>query len=524
VKLQTSKSFVIKKTAQMSFWSLVSRIFGIAREILQAKFLGVSEVSDAFLTASGIPNMLRKIFEEGGITSALVPHLVKVVHDGGKKRASELMTAVLLIFEFVMVLCCVGVWVFPHSVIAFFAPGFSAAQVATTIPFLRLMFPSVLFFSGSNILASGLQSIHHFMIPAMGPAIYNVVYVSGVAVCLGYSLPAEILALIMVVAGCAKFISRFLGYFWYGFHLRLPSAQCLHDFGIVMQRFLPCLLNFGALEISILLDKRLTSFLPKGSVSLLYYAQRFSMLPYSMLAVALATVLLSHFSLTAIKNPKRMQFFLLESSKLAVWFALPLMAIMMFVAMPLFADLMLKGRATPEEINIATRLLTVLLCAFPFQVLNKIMTSIFYAKNDTSAPMWTVVFSMALATACNYVLIGKFGIFAMTIGTIVGTLAKSLILAVVLNRKHGVLWPFGLFLRFLGQLVFQFLFGVCIFGFLYAMLGQLLERTSVASFFCAGAMGYWILVLSSFALTMTILWLSHRKFGLRLYLMPLHTD
>ena len=524
MKTQTSKSFVIKKTAQMSFWSLVSRVFGIAREIMQAKFLGVSDVSDAFLTASGIPNMLRKIFEEGGITSALVPHLVKVVHDGGKKRASELVTAVLLIFEFVMVLCCVGVWVFPSSVIAFFAPGFSPAQVATTIPFLRLMFPSVLFFSGSNILASALQSTHHFMIPAMGPALYNVVYVSGVALCLGYFLPVEILALIMVIAGSVKFISRLFAYFWYGFSFRMPTATCLHDLGIVMRRFLPCLLNFGALEISILLDKRLTSFLPKGSVSLLYYAQRFSMLPYSMLAVALATVLLSHFSLTAIKNPKRLTFFLLESSKLATWVAVPMMVVMMFVATPLFADLMLKGRATPEEMSIAARLLTVLLCAFPFQVLNKIMTSILYAKNDTSTPMWTVVFSMLLATSCNYLLIDRLGIFAMTIGLLINTLTKGLILAVVLYQKHGVLWPVRPFLRFLGQFIFQFLCGVCIFSFLYAMLGLLLERTSVASFFCAGAMGYWILVLSSFALTMSILWLSHRKFGLRLYLMPLYTD
>lgn len=524
MKRQTSKSFVIKKTAQMSFWSLVSRIFGIAREIMQAKFLGVNDVSDAFLTASGIPNMLRKIFEEGGITSALVPHLVKVVHDHGKKRASELISSVFFIFEFLMLLCCIGVWVFPASVLSFFAPGFSSAQIAKTIPFLRFMFPSVLFFSGSNIVASGLQATHHFLIPAMGPALYNVVYVSGIFLCLGYSFPANILALVMVIAGAVKFLSRLFAYHWYGFVFRLPSAECWQDLGIVMRRFLPCLLNFGALEISILLDKRLTSYLPKGSVSLLYYAQRFSMLPYSMLAVALATVLLSHFSLTAIKNPKRMQFFLFESSKLATWFSLPMMAVMMFVALPLFADLMLKGSASPKEIGIAARLLMVLLCAFPFQVLNKIMTSVFYAKNDTAAPMWTVVFSMALGTLCNYLLIGRFGIFAIPIGTLVGTLIKCLILGVVLHLKHGIVWPIRAFLQFLGRFVFQFLFGLCVFGFLYVFLDALIQKTFMTQFFSAGAWGYWILVIGCFVLTMITLWFSLRKFGMRLYLMPSSTN
>lgn len=524
MRSQTNKNFVIKKTAQMSFWGFVSRVMGIAREILQGQLLGVNDVSDSFLTSSGIPNMLRKIFEEGGITSALVPHLVRVVHDHGKKRGSELVSAVLIIFESVMLLCCVGVWVFPHQVVHFFAPGFGAAQVASTITFLRVMFPSALFFAGSNIIASGLHAINQFFLPAAGPAIYNAVYLLGIGGCLWYCLPVEILAWIMMLAGAAKFISRLLGYFWYGFSLPIPTKACLHDLGIVMRRFLPCLLSFGALEISILLDKRLTSFLPKGSVSLLYYAQRFGALPYSILAVALATVLLSHFSLAAVKNPKRLPFFFFESCKLATWFSLPLMAFMMFLALPLFGDLMLKGRATPAEIATAARLLTVLLCAFPLQAINKIMTSIFYAKNDTSTPMWTVIFSMLCATLCNYALIGKMGIFAMALGILINTGIKSLILMALLYYKHRVEFPFRLFARFLGRLVFQFLFGVCIFGFLYATLGQLLERTSVASFFSVGALGYWILVLLSFALTLLILWLSHRKFGLRLYLMPHYAD
>lgn len=508
----------------MSFWGLISRVMGVFREVLQGQLLGVSEVSDAFLVSSGVPNMLRKIFEEGGVTSALVPHLVRVVHEGGKKRASELVSAVLILFEFLMVLCCVGVWVFPQQVVHFFAPGFASLQAERTVTFLRIMFPSALFFAGSSIVASGLHAINQFFLPAAGPAIYNTMYLSGIAVCLWYGLSAQALAWVMLCAGGVKFLSRLLGYFWYGFSLPLPTAACLYDLGIVMRRFLPSLLNFGALEISILLDKRLTSFLPKGSVSLLYYAQRFSMLPYSILAVALATVLLSHFSFAALKNPKRLPFFLFESSKLALWISLPLMALMMFISRPLFADVMLKGRATPDAISTAALLLSVLVCALPAQVLNKVMVSVFYAKNDTLSPMYIVLGSTAFATIFNYVFIDRFGIYAIPLSLLLGTALKAVALGAVLSYKHSIQWPLKKFSSFLKNMLLQFSIGVCIFNFLYATLCQLVAKCLFSAFFAGGSGGYWILVLGSFCITLGILWLTHKRFGIKLYLVPQYED
>lgn len=521
---KTSKSFVIKKTAQISLWILVSRVLGIVREVLQGQFLGVSAVSDAFFTAFRIPNLLRKIFEDGGISTALVPYLVKIIHDGGKRRASELLSAVFLIFEFIMLLCCVGVWLFPDSVTYFVAPGFSLEQVAATIPLLKIMFPVVIFFSSCNIVASALHAQNHFLVPSMGPAIFNLTYLAVLWLAFSWNLTVNALAWGIVLAGFVKFLSRLITYYWYGFSLMFPSRECLHDLRVVMLRFIPCLVSFGALEIMQFFDIRLTSYLPKGSVSLLYYAQRFLMLPYSILGVALATVLLSHFSLAALKNPKRMSFLLVESSKMAMWFALPMMALMMFLAKPLFADVMLKGRATFDEINTAAMLLVCLLCAFPFQVLNKIMISIFYAKNDTTSPMWIVIGATLFGTAFNYACIGQLGIYVMALGTLLYTVIKTCVLTLLLHRKHGVVWPFYRFFSFLQLYLLQFLFGVCIFGFLYATLWQLVAKMSVRAFFCAGAVGYWVLILSCFSLTLSFLWLTHRKFGLRLYLMPHHTD
>ena len=525
MKIQTSKNFIIKKTALLSIFGFISRMLGIVREIWQGQLFGVGAVSDGFITAFRIPNLLRKIFEDGGITSALVPHLVKIMHEeGGKSRASELMSAVLIIFNTLLGLCCAGVLLFPESVTHFVAPGFSTDQVAATVPLLRIMFPVIVFFFSCNVVASGLHASQHFLVPAMGPALFNVVYLAGLVACFRFNLSVSAMAWFVLAAGFTKFFSRVLAYWWQGFSFVLPTGACLGDLGIVMRRFFPSLINFGALEIAQFFDIRLASYLPKGSVTLLYYAHRFSMVPYAMLAVALATVLLSHFSLAALKNPKRLPFLLLESSKLATWFSLPLMAVMMFISKPLFADLMLKGRATSADMSTAALVLTLLLCAFPFQVLNKIMVSIFYAKHDTLSPMYIIIGSTVFMTCFNYVLIGRLGIYAMALGLPLATFFKALMLGFVLWHKHSIQWPFYKFMIFFKNLVLQLFIGVCIFNFLYATLCRLVLKCVFLAFFAEGQSGYWILVLGSFCVTLGILWITHRHFGIKLYLVPQYGD
>ena len=524
MKIQTNKNFIIKKTAQLSIFGFISRVLGIIREVMQGQLLGVGEASDGFLTAFGVPNLFRKIFESGGITSALVPHLVKIIHGGDKRRASELISAVLFVFDALLMVCCLGVLIFPTFVTYLVAPGFSPDQVAATVPLLKIMFPVIIFLATCNIVSGGLHAINHFFVPAFGPVIFNIVYLAGLFACLKFNLSVSVMAWVVVLAGFAKMLSSSVAFWWNGFSFVLPTRACLSDLCIVARRFIPCLISVGALEISMFFDKRLASYLPKGSVTLLYYAQRFSMLPYSMLAVALATVLLAHFSLAALKNAKRLPFFLLESSKLATWFSLPLMCVMMFVAKSLFADVMLKGRATPADMSTAALLLGMLLCALPFQVLNKIMVSVFYAKNDTMSPMYIVMGTTAFSTLFNYMFIGHLGIYVMAIGLLLATCLKTVVLGVVLAYKHAIQWPLWKFLVFLKNLILQLFIGVCIFNFLYATLCQLVAGGAFSVFFSEGASGYWILVLGSLCITLGILWITHRRFGIKLYLVPHYGD
>jgi putative peptidoglycan lipid II flippase len=101
-----SKKSLIAKTIQVGTSTLLSRLFGLIREFLMSRYLGVGEVADAFLTAFKIPNSLRKIFAEGALSAASIPTFVAVIKKESKKEASALMTLSFLVFEGMLLLLC----------------------------------------------------------------------------------------------------------------------------------------------------------------------------------------------------------------------------------------------------------------------------------------------------------------------------------------------------------------------------------------------------------------------------------
>src|SRR5579863_660207 len=121
---------ILKKTIQVGGSTLLSRFFGILREVLMVRYLGASGLSDTFLTAFKIPNSLRKIFAEGALSAAFVPTLVQVVRGQGRQQANNLMSLAFIIFEGLVLALCALVMFKTEATIALIAPGWSPDKVA----------------------------------------------------------------------------------------------------------------------------------------------------------------------------------------------------------------------------------------------------------------------------------------------------------------------------------------------------------------------------------------------------------
>jgi len=106
-----NKKTMIQKTISVGGSTLLSRVLGIIREVLQAQYLGVNAMSDAFVTAFQVPNSFRKIFVEGALSASLVPPFVNAIRDDKKKMVDSLVVLALIIFEgFLLLLCALCMW------------------------------------------------------------------------------------------------------------------------------------------------------------------------------------------------------------------------------------------------------------------------------------------------------------------------------------------------------------------------------------------------------------------------------
>jgi putative peptidoglycan lipid II flippase len=495
---------IIKHLMQVSSLTLASRVIGVIREVLQARYLSFGLESDAFVTAFKIPNLLRKIFAEGALSASLVPQLVKVLEQKGTKGASKLINSTLIFFQAILLVLTFGALAMPSFVTRLIAPGFSSEQVAITVPYLQKLFPLIMIFSACAIIASALHAVNHFFIISLGPVIFNVVFVYGLAMCLYLELPVSTFVWFVIVAALLKLITRAYVYFKKGYTFQVPQKLIHPDFKQVLIQFAPCFIGAGVLELNIYFDGMFASYLPQGSVTLLNYSQRFFMLPVSVFAVALSSVLLPHFSKIKTKNSTHFNFYLFESTKLIAWGSPPIMGFMILISHPLFANLMLKGNAPPEKIAAGAELLKIFMLGYPAYALNKVLTNIFYSKQDTATPTTIMGITTTLNYVGNLVFMPYFGIKGIALSTVLSNSIATTLLYKMLGLFHGISANTKDSLLFLRRSLVQLAWGICVFSLLYVMLWRLIVYANAVDFWWSGY-GYWFWVSGLFGTTMMLM-------------------
>ena len=169
---------LLSSASVFSFFTLISRILGYARDILIAIFLGTSIFADAFFVAFRLPNTFRRLFSEGTFNAAFIPSYTSAkIEDKkkGKKFADNVLSSLLLILLFIVTL----VEIFTPYLIYIIAPGFIDNQIKfdLAVELTRITFPFLLFVSLSSFLQGSLIQIINLQAAAAAPIILNVVLI-----------------------------------------------------------------------------------------------------------------------------------------------------------------------------------------------------------------------------------------------------------------------------------------------------------------------------------------------------------
>jgi len=511
-------SVLIKKTLAIGSSTLVSRLFGFIRELVMIRFLGSGAVADAFIVAFRIPNSLRKIFAEGALSAALIPTLVRVVKENGQLAASRLMTRVLLMVEGIVLLFCVLVAWYAHSIICVIAPGFSAEQIALTVPLLRILIFFIFFISSSAVFAGALQAVHHFFVPSLSQVVLNIVSIAGGLVCLYFGLPVPVLAYFFILGGAVQLAMHVACYYRHQFFLLPADLVTRQQAREVGRKFFPALVSAGMIELNLFIDAQFASYLPVGSVALLSYAANFMRIPLGVLVVSFSTILLSHVSRVSTYAPRRLGYYLFESTKLLIWVIIPIALLMGFFAFDIFYTLYVSENFSYIDAVRAQTLLIIMLAGLFFFSLNKIMLTMVYALHETFLPTVIILASVMLNTALNYLLMGLWGVYGIAVATGIAGFSQTLLLWWLLRKKFSITLYAQRLLQFTARSLSQLAVAAALFYGAFSAIQALMVRYGGAwSPFFLTKIGLWLWVGPLSLLAALFLWGTRRLWGITLY-------
>jgi len=512
------KRSIIKKTLEFGIPTLLSRMLGMLREIVQGRLLGVGFEAQAFIVAFKIPSSLRKIFAEGALAGALVPTIVSILKTDGKKSVNDLMTISFIVFEGVLFFICLGIFSYPATVIKCIAWGFSAEQVAFAVPYLRILISFILFISSSALLGGALQSVYHFLVPAFFPVVLNLFYLAGLYICKWYGVSLNYLCYSVVLGSFVVFLMHLFMYFRYHFSFGTINRKSCQNFKKLIYKFIPSMLGMSVVEINLFLDSTLASFFGAGYV-LLYLGSRFMGIPLGVFSVAFSSTLLPHFSRVAMYAPKRLSFYLLEAAKLVFWVTVPAAILMSMFAREIYLTLLVSGNSkfsasyVPEAANI----LVAFLFGLFFFSINKILLNVYYSFHDTRIPTVTSIVSAVFNFGANLLLMQYFRSVGIALATTFAGILQTILLLYYLQKKYNFNLHFDYFVQFAWRYIMQLLCVVpVVYGIHKLFYWYISSFTCCSNFLLKGA-GFWVWTAPLMALVFVVLYFTRTWFGLRMH-------
>ena len=451
VKTGFEKARIARAAGLVSAMTLISRVLGLVREVVFAALIGAGYHSDAFRIGFRIPNLLRDLFAEGALSAAFVPTYARAQTEGGREAAFALANRVLTVLAVLLGGLVLAAVVFAWPVVSALAPGFDdqPGKAALTVLLTRIMMPFLLLVSFAAVAMGMLNAEERFGIPALSPALFNVVAILWAGLLWGLGLPLDQVvigwALGTLLGGFAQFLVQVPSLRRLGWRLRPEWAP--RDPGLlrVARLMAPATVGLAAVQVNIFVNSIFASHEP-GAVSWLDYAFRLLHLPIGLFGVALGTIATAGLARRAAEGDiDGLRHTLRQSLSMLAYLTLPATVGLMARGVPVVRLLYERGRFTPAD----TQATAAALLLYSFGLVGytgvKVLAPAFYALGRPRVPLLASV----SAVAANLLVIGTFysrvGFRAIAIGTALGSLINAGLLVGLFERRIGGLFGHGLF-------------------------------------------------------------------------------
>jgi putative peptidoglycan lipid II flippase len=421
------KERVARNTAIFSIATGISRVLGLVREIVAAGFFGTSGPMSGFTIAFQIPNLVSNLFANAALSAAFVPVFTDLLQQGRKREAFRLASTLFWIMLIVLG-AITAAFILAAGVIMplFTGPTFNGALDAFTVAFSRILFPVVLILGLIGLLVGVLQSYEHFTIPAISPAVWNLVIIVLLVVLRphfpgGYEQGNQLYAYtiaILIATGVQLLMA-----FWAlrRIDFRLHFTIDWHDPRIrqVFTLMLPVTIGLGIVNLDQLINSVFGTLVTKEAPSAIEKAFRIYMLPQGLFSVAVATVLFPTLSrMAARRDPANMRRTIGVGMRQINLLLIPSAAFMMVLTTPIVRLVFERGHFDATSTALTSEALFWFAFSLPFGGINLLLTRVFFSVQRPWIPTRLAAMNIIVDIIVSIGLYKPLGIAGLIIGTV----------------------------------------------------------------------------------------------------------
>ena len=432
---------VVGAVGAIGLATLTSRVLGYVRDMVVAHTFGAGPVTDAFLVAFRIPNLLRRLLGEGALSTAVIPVFTETLTRGGPTAFARLSRAAT--GAAIVVLCVVSALgiLLSRPVVALMAPGWRAdgALFDLAVTLTRVMFPYLVLVGLAALAMGALNAHHRFFTAAVGPAVVNVAMILAV-VALASHLDPPIMALAIgvLVGGVGQLLVQLPELRRLGVPLT-PSAEWRHPaVARIAHRLWPAVFALAAVQITVVVNTLLASLLPAGTVSYLYYADRVMEFPLGVFGIALATAALPSMSAQAARQELPALRATLEFAlRLSAFVAVPATVGLLLLGGPIVQVLFQRGEFTAADAALTAQALAGYAVGLPAFSATRIAAQTFYALGDTRTPVLVGFVSVMVNVVLALVLMWPLRHTGLALASSLSSYVNVIGLCWLLRRRLG---------------------------------------------------------------------------------------
>ncbi len=417
--------------------TFLSRILGFFRDMVIANFFGAGMAADAFFVAFRIPNLWRRLVGEGSLTISFIPVYTEYLTRQSEEETRKVTHVAFTLGGVILLILTVLGIIFSPILIRIVAPGFIQIpeKFELTVTLNKIIFP-YLFFMGLFALCMGiLNSYRHFFASAVAPIFLNIAIIVSVFLFYhSFKVPVMTLALGVLAGGVIQFLFQ-IPFLWkrgitfrFNFDFRNPAIKRI---GLLM---VPGLIGTGLYQMNTFIDMIFASFLPGGSVSYLFFADRLMEFPLGIFAIAIGMASLPSFSGLASQGKiKELKETLSFTFRLVSFISVPAMVGLIALKTPIVNLLFQRGQfdySATEKTAFALLFYSVGLWAIAG---SRIIAPAFYSLQDTWTPMKIALICLGANILFRAVLIFPL----MHGGLALATSLSSTLNLILLFRKLG---------------------------------------------------------------------------------------